>query len=128
MSKPQRRRSSAKITLVLIGAASVTGCSDPPPPPPLQRDVYQHRSQCVQDWGDEKKCEVISSGSHRGYFYGPGYSMGSDGRMSPQRPGSSVGGVSGGDRASGVSSRATTTHTVARSGFGSSSSAHSSGS
>jgi len=106
-----RRRASARVTLVLIGAASVAGCSDPPPPP-MQRDVYQHRSQCVQDWGDEKKCEVITSGTHRGYYYGPGYSAtGSETSSAPRR-----------------GSRAVATDTVSRGGFGSSASAHSSGS
>jgi len=117
-----RRRSSTRITLVLIGAASLQACNDPGPAM-VQRDLYEHRSKCVQDWGDERKCELITDGQSRGYWYGPGYS----GSRS-----TALGGYSarpGGAPDSGPSKNAVGTHQqVARSGFGSSARSYSSGS
>lgn len=129
MDKPRTRRASSHVTLVLIGAATVGGCGDSPPPQAMQRDLYQHRSQCVQDWGDEKKCEVVSSGQNRGYWYGPSYSAGygyQSGRSAPS--GTTAGGDDTTRQAARPGSRAVETHTVSRGGFGSSSSMHSSGS
>lgn len=115
-----RRRSSTQVKLVLIGAASLVSCSDPPDTTLAQRDVYEHRSQCVQDWNDDKKCELVTQGPHRGYWYGPSY-VGT--RYSPSSTTRRVGTTvepSGGTHAS-------SSH-VSRSGFGSSASSRSSGS
>ena len=119
MLKRTRKR-SAQITLVLLGAAAIAACDDDNE----RRDLYASKQACVQDWGDEKKCESApaSAGaghSHTGggYFWGPtylgrGYSAGSTGSsaLSPARSGS----------------RALGTSSVSRGGFGSSSSSHSS--
>jgi len=128
MNEARRRRSSTRITLVLIGAASVTSCGDPAPVT-THRDVYENRTQCVQDWGDEKKCEVVTNGTHRGYYYGPSYTIGHDGSTTPRRTGTSPA-TAGAARDSRSTSRpiATQSQSVARSGFGSSSRSFSSGS
>jgi uncharacterized protein YgiB involved in biofilm formation len=116
-----RRRSSARITLVLIGAASIQGCGDSQPQM-VQRDLYENRGKCVQDWGDEKKCEPISEGRNRGYYYGPAYSWGRSG-YAPGTPDADAT-----NKVVPKGSNAVGSHRVARSGFGSTSSAHSSGS
>ena len=112
------RRAPVSITLVLIGAASLQGCGDQPQTA-MQRDVYDNRAKCVQDWGDEKKCEPTGDG-RRGYWYGPAYTSGRG-----YAPGSA-------DADSGRTvpkgSNAVGAQRVARSGFGSTASAHSSGS
>jgi uncharacterized protein YgiB involved in biofilm formation len=115
------RRASARITLVLIGAASIQACGDAPQEA-MQRDLYDSRAKCVQDWGDERKCEPASDGRNRGYYYGPAYS---GGRSAGYAPGGTEADAS---RAVPKGANAVGSHRVARSGFGSTSSAHSSGS
>ena len=111
------RRSTATLSLVLIGAAALQGCGSEEEP--ATRDVYRTRADCQRDWGqDDQKCEAVASGPHAGYFLGPMlYGMGRSGA------GSSIGST--------VAPRAGTnaigsTH-VARGGFGSSASAHGAG-
>jgi hypothetical protein len=90
----------------------------------VQRDLYENRGKCVQDWGDEKKCDLITDGQHRGYWYGPGYSRSSygyGGTTSTDTTTAKSGAAPQGRNAIG-------SHQVSRSGFGSSASAHSSGS
>lgn len=117
-----RRRASTSITLVLIGAASMQGCGDSQQDA-MQRDVYDSRVKCVQDWGDEKKCEAINDGRNRGYWYGPAYSWGrSGGRVS------GAGDVDAQAKAVPKGNNAIGAQRVTRSGFGSTASAHSSGS
>ena len=72
----RRRRSSGGITLVLIGAASLGGCGDSQPP--TTRDLYRTRADCVQDWGEERKCEPAGGSRGNSYWYGPGYSARAD--------------------------------------------------
>ncbi len=122
MLKRTRKR-SAQITLVLLGAAALAACEDQG----QRRDVYASKKDCVQDWGDETKCErapdgaVTNARSHTGggYFWGPRYfgsgyhsSGTSSTALSPSHSGT----------------RAIGSHSVSRGGFGSSASAHSSGS
>ena len=72
------RRSSASISLVLIGAAALatTACRTTEQP---KRDVYTSRKDCEQDWNmDPGKCEPAgSSGESNGYstghYWGPMY-------------------------------------------------------
>lgn len=74
-----RRRSSVRITLVLIGSMLVTGgCGQQE-----QRHVYKNKQDCLDDWGgDEKNCEELRQNDpnyHRygyGYFYGPRFNIG----------------------------------------------------
>ena len=121
------RKRSSRITLVLIGAAALAACGDNTPE---HRDVYASKQDCVQDWGDEKKCEAApaSAGSSTGrshtgggYFWGPLYSgSGMRTGSSTTSPSSSIGSARTGSRAIGSSS-------ISRGGFGSSASSHSSG-
>ena len=120
MLKRTRRR-SAHITLVLLGAAALAGCGDDND----RRDLYASKQDCVQDWGDETKCEQAPPGttssrphSGGGYFWGPAYSSGS------YRTGSSS--SSTGWTAARSGSRAVASSSFSRGGFGSSSSSHSS--
>jgi uncharacterized protein YgiB involved in biofilm formation len=98
------RKSSACVTLVLIGAAAVAGCS------PADRKHYATKEECVADGGDPADCEqqVVQErdGTRRHYYSysGSGYNWGSG-------------------RSPGAGGRS-----VARGGFGASGHAHASGS
>jgi uncharacterized protein YgiB involved in biofilm formation len=109
------RRCTATITLVLINSASLQGCGRDEQP--ASRDIYRTHADCKRDWGDdEKKCEAVSSGPHAGYFYGPllyGLARSGSGSQVTNLP------------RAGTNAIASTN--VARGGFGSSASAHSSG-
>ena len=62
------RKSSTRVTLVLIGLAGLAGCGDDP------RDVYASREDCLADWGNKPEdCTPATDPGHasRGYFYGP---------------------------------------------------------
>jgi len=123
-ARQRRRRSSRQVTLVLIGAASLASCGEPAQNQMAQRDVYEHRSQCVQDWGDDKKCEVVTQGPHRGYWYGPSYvgtRYAPSSNATSKRVGTTI------EPSSGSRSSASGSH-VSRSGFGSSASSRSSSS
>jgi hypothetical protein len=97
------KRASAKITLVLAGAALLHGCGRDVE----TRDVYLTRNDCVHDWGDESKCEADSTGGSR-FYYGPGYA-GARGAPTPRGE-----------------SRAVSSQSTVRGGFGSSASSHAS--
>ena len=76
----RQRRSSASVTLVLLGAAALTACGQEDET--LRRDLYSNKEDCVRDWGDELKCENrpatgYAPGYHSGYWYGPAYRSGS---------------------------------------------------
>src|SRR5450755_2863046 len=74
------RKSSARITLVLLGAAALASCGQQEST--LRRDLYANKEDCLKDWGDELKCAEqaapASTGSsyHGGYWYGPFYRSG----------------------------------------------------
>ena len=119
----RQRRSSASVTLVLLGAAALAACGQEEDT--LRRDLYSSKEDCVRDWGDELKCENrpatgYAPGFHSGYWYGPAYRSGqfgsspqheAPGTVSHARPGShSVG-----------------TGHVSHGGFGASGAAHGSG-
>ncbi|HEX2829483.1 MAG TPA: hypothetical protein VHP37_24275 [Burkholderiales bacterium] len=107
------RKSTATLTLVLIGAA-LHGCGDDNQT--ARRDVYRTQADCKRDWGeDASKCERQSSGPHSGYYYGPSYGYG----RSTSTVGSNLSPRSG--------SSAMSSTTVSRGGFGASASSHSSG-
>ena len=120
-----RRRSSASITLVLIGTVTLAGCSQQSTP--KARDQYASLEDCAADWGRPESCErVQSSGVPGGFlFWGPLYAASarnnalSDARRSanpnfadPTRQGRAIG---------------STTAPTARGGFGSSSRSYTSG-
>jgi hypothetical protein len=118
------RRSTATVTLILIGAATLQGCGGEEEKT-ATRDVYKSRADCQQDWGDDKKCEQQTSGPHAGMFYGPlMYGLGAmSGRPGfsntmPARPGSAAVGSTHVPGSAGGTPRG---------GFGSSARSHSSG-
>jgi len=121
----RNRRRSGRITLVLLGtAAALAACGDSDDG--TRRDLYASKQDCVQDWGDETKCEAAPPGttssrahSGGGYFYGPAYSS------SSYRPGSST---STGWSSPRSGSRAVATSSFSRGGFGHSGSSHGSSS
>jgi uncharacterized protein YgiB involved in biofilm formation len=121
MLKRTRKR-SAQITLVLLGAAALSACDDQSE----RRDLYASKQDCVQDWGDDTKCEPAPASaatghahSGGGFFWGPRYSSNS-------YRSSGTGSIATSPARSG--SRAIGSSSVSRGGFGSSSSSHSSGS
>jgi uncharacterized protein YgiB involved in biofilm formation len=63
------RKSSACITLVLIGAAALSGCGDTAQS--SRRAAYATKEQCLADWGDPKDCEEQPRASSGSRFYGP---------------------------------------------------------
>ncbi len=102
------RKSSTCVTLVLIGAATLAGCSEPPTT--TRKGAYASRQECLADWGDEKECDEqvapsTSNGSSGGHTYwGPSF-------RSPSRSSGSSGSSRGGGSSGG--------HSVAHGGFGS---------
>ena len=96
------RKSSACVTLVLIGAAALAGCGDNPT---SRRASYASKEECLADWGDPKECEEQARSGSRSW--GPSTSTWhsySSGRSSSSRSSSSS--SSGG-------------HSISRGGFGS---------
>jgi hypothetical protein len=100
------RKSSACVTLVLVGAAALSGCGDGPAT--SRRASYATKEECLADWGDPRECEQqeARSGSGTGshFYWGPstGSSRSSSGSSSSRSSSSSSGG-----------------HSVSRGGFGS---------
>ena len=110
------RKSSGRVTLVLIGVAALAGCGDG-----QRRDVYKSQADCLADWGNSAQdCTPATDPAHRsmGYFYGPFY--GYHGGWWSWGRGTSWSSTTRGSHAMGSFS----SH-VSRGGFGSS--AHSSG-
>lgn len=65
------RKSSSRVTLVLIGVAAVAGCGEE-----QRRDVYASREDCLADWGRKpEECTPSTDPAHagRGYYHGPVY-------------------------------------------------------
>lgn len=104
------RKSSSRVTLVLIGLSALTGCGEDD----QRRDVYASREDCLADWGNKPEdCTPATDPKHRssGFFYGPSYGYRSSGSGSTWTSRSS-----GSSRSIGSSSSS-----VSRGGFGSSS-------
>ena len=109
----RKLRRSSQVTLVLAGIAAISGCSSGDD---QRRDVYKSREDCLADWANKAEdCKPATNANHasRGFWYGPFYSYGSH---------ASRGNWSNGTR---IGSRAVSSSSVSRGGFGSS--AHSSG-
>ncbi|APV49688.1 hypothetical protein BWI17_08345 [Betaproteobacteria bacterium GR16-43] len=114
------RKSSGKVTLVLIGVAALAGCSGGE-----KRDVYASKEDCLADWGNKpEECTPAtdSKNAGRGFYYGPlyaaaGYAAGS--YLGGNSWGRSTGTFSSA-RASGATSRAIgSSGSSSRGGFGS---------
>ena len=101
------RKSSGRVTLVLVGVAALSGCGQDD----KRRDVYATREDCLADWANKTQdCTPATDPRHAssGFFYGPTY---------PYRSGTgSYWSGSGGSRSLGNVSSG-----VSRGGFGSSS-------
>lgn len=72
------RKSSARVTLVLIGMAALSGCGGDD----TRRDVYKSREDCLADWGNKPEdCQRAAQGNHAasGFWYGPAYAYRSGG-------------------------------------------------
>ena len=105
------RKSSSRVTLVLIGLATLGGCGGADD---QRRDVYATREDCLADWGHKPEdCTPATEDRHRsrGYFYGPSYGYHSGTSGSTWTSGSRM----GSSRSIGSSSSG-----VSRGGFGSS--------
>jgi uncharacterized protein YgiB involved in biofilm formation len=108
------RKSSGRVTLVLIGLATLAGCGEDD----RRRDVYASREDCLADWANKPEdCTPATEDRHRGrgYFYGPVYPYRSSGSGSTWTSRSSSG------RSIGSSSYSGGSRSVSRGGFGSSS-------
>ena len=104
------RKSSGRVSLVLIGLSTLAGCGEDD----TRRDVYKTRADCLADWGNKPAdCTPATEQRHAGsgFFYGPayGYRSGGSGSSWTNRA------------ASGRSIGSTGSSTVSRGGFGSSS-------
>jgi hypothetical protein len=110
------RKSSSRVTLVLIGVAALSGCGGQ-----SKRDLYASREDCLADWGNKPEdCTPSTESQHRGrgFYYGPTYGG--------SRLGSSWGSGSASGNSSSSSSRSFgSSGSSSRGGFGSS--GHSSG-
>ena len=109
----KKLRRSSRVTLVLAGIAALAACSSEDD---QRRDVYKSREDCLADWANKPEdCKPATEPRHAssGYWYGPMY---------PYRSSSSGNAWTSNARSG---SRAISSSTVSRGGFGSS--AHSSG-
>ncbi|MBL0142602.1 MAG: hypothetical protein IPP91_11015 [Betaproteobacteria bacterium] len=106
------RKSSSRVTLVLIGLAGLAGCGED------RRDVYASREDCLADWGNKPEdCTPATQSQHsrNGYYYGPSYIHRSWGSSGGRGSGSLSSSRSGSSSHSSGSSGSTS-----RGGFGSS--------
>jgi uncharacterized protein YgiB involved in biofilm formation len=109
------RKSSGRVTLVLVGIATLSGCGEDD----TRRDVYKTREDCLADWGNKPSdCTPATDTRHAssGYFYGPAYGYRSGGSGSAWTSRSSSSRSIGSSSASRGGSSS-----VSRGGFGSSS-------
>jgi hypothetical protein len=102
------RRSSGRVTLVLIGLSTLAACGEDD----ARRDVYKTREDCLADWGNQASdCTPATEQRHAGtgFWYGPAYGYRSRGSGSAWT-----------SRASSGRSIGSTGSSVSRGGFGSS--------
>lgn len=107
------RKSSGRVSLVLIGLSTLAGCGDDD----TRRDVYKTREDCLADWGNKPQdCTPATEPRHAGsgFFYGPMYGYRSGGS------GSSWSSRSSSSRSIGSSLSGSGSRSVSRGGFGSS--------
>lgn len=105
------RKSSSRVSLVLIGLSTLAGCGADD----TRRDVYKTREDCLADWGNKPEdCTPATEARHArsGFFYGPmyGYRSGGSGSAWTSR--------SGAGRSVGTSSSSSGSRSVSRGGFG----------
>lgn len=92
------RKSSSHISLVLIGAAALSGTLAGCSKEETRRDVYANKEDCLADWGQTPQdCEPAydrrtGNGAITHYYGRPyGYRGGSSGISSPSRTGKTIG-------------------------------------
>ncbi len=107
---PRPRKSSACVTLVLIGAAALSGCGEDPSA--TRRASYASKEACLADWGDAKECDEQPRSGGGARTWGPSY-----GAWRSYSSGRSSG--SSGSYGSGSHSSSSGSHSVSRGGFGS---------
>jgi uncharacterized protein YgiB involved in biofilm formation len=115
----RKLRRSSRVTLVLLGVASLAACSRAEEE---RRDVYKTREDCLADWGNKPEdCNPATQPRHAssGFWYGPMYYARSG------FFGGSGWSSSGGGHSIGHASSSAGASSVSRGGFGST--AHSSG-
>jgi uncharacterized protein YgiB involved in biofilm formation len=94
------RKSSGRVTLVLIGLGALGGCGGTDD---TRKDVYKTREDCLADWSNKPEdCTRATDARHAssGFWYGPAYGFRSGGSGStwtnPSRTGRSIGSTSSG--------------------------------
>jgi uncharacterized protein YgiB involved in biofilm formation len=121
-----RRRASARITLVLIGAAALGACGDAPDEGARVKDTYLSLDECAADWGRPEYCErqdVSTAAGTSTYYHGPIYYPANraaaqvEAREEARRQGLPLSAETPGNRAIGRSTLSPATGT-ARGGFG----------
>ena len=114
------RKSSGRVTLVLIGVAALGGCGQE-----KRQDVYASREDCLADWGNKPEdCKPSTDPKHagRGYFLGPLVAVpGFFGRSMGWAGGDSAGTTRSSRSIGSTSSSSRSSSSVSRGGFGSSS-------
>jgi hypothetical protein len=71
-----KRRASARVTLVLVGAAALHGCGVAPDTTPRAQDTYLSLDDCAADWGRPDYCErqdFTTTAGTSSYYHGPTY-------------------------------------------------------
>ncbi len=89
------RRSSGRVTLVLIGAAALTATLTSCSKDEVRRDVYASKQDCLADWGNTPTdCEPAydrrTGNAATTHYYGRPYSY-SGSSISPSRSGKTIG-------------------------------------
>jgi hypothetical protein len=95
------RKSSGKVTLVLIGLSALAGCGGDD----TRRDVYKTREDCLADWANKPEdCKPATDPRHAasGFWYGPSYLYRSSGSGSSWTGGSATGRSLGSTSSSGA--------------------------
>lgn len=102
-----KRKSSSRISLVLIGAAAVAtlaSCAKDE----TRRDLYGSKEDCLADWGNSPAdCEPAydrpTGNAARTHYYGRPYVYRGPSTSSPSRSGKTIGSSSSKSSSSGVS-------------------------
>ena len=89
------RRSSGRVTLVLIGAATVAATLSGCQKDDIRRDVYASKADCLADWGNKPTdCEPAydrpTGNGAVTHYYGRPYSY-NGANSSPSRTGKTIG-------------------------------------
>lgn len=133
------RRASARVTLVLIGAAALSGCGSEPDPAQRAQDTYMSLDECAADWGRPDYCErqqITTGAGSSTYYHGPIYFPGNrdsaqyEAREAARRTGAQIASDAPSNRSIGRTTLGapSSSGTTSRGGFGSSSRSFSSGS